>query len=220
MEFVGEILFVVVQDTGVAHCFDIFRRGQSEHAVAETHCFEQRRVRAADFGGVNVAVSVLLQGAVVLTKNKSGEDDALVAAGSGLEIADVVVRVRGVADDQEPVRRPHFLECFDDQMRVVFRFQARDIQHITIRLDAPLAHRIAIGATFDLRAVGNHGRRRVVASQVVVLDDARIGDGSVGQDCGQAFGKHIVFLCDPVPLFSFVLETVNVDRDRRSGKSQ
>jgi hypothetical protein len=36
-------------------------------------------VRAADFRGVDVTISVLLQGAIVLAEDEAREDDAIVA---------------------------------------------------------------------------------------------------------------------------------------------
>ena len=60
LQFLGQIVFVGVSDTGVANGFYVLWRGEREHAITEAHCFQEGGMRATYFGGVNVAVGVLL----------------------------------------------------------------------------------------------------------------------------------------------------------------
>src|SRR5439155_19182945 len=95
---------------------------------------------AADFGGMNVAVSVLLQGAIVTAEHKAGEDDPSIAARARLQIVDVLACVRSIANDQEFVRGADPLERFDYQVCVVLRLKAGNVKHVAVRLDAPASH--------------------------------------------------------------------------------
>jgi hypothetical protein len=56
-------------------------------------------MRAAYFGRVNVAISVLLERTIILSKHKTGEDDSLIATRTGFQAVDVLFGVRRVADD-------------------------------------------------------------------------------------------------------------------------
>ena len=56
-------------------------------------------IAAADLCRVNVAVSVLLQHAIILAEDEAREDDALVSACAGAQLLDVIVRVGSIADD-------------------------------------------------------------------------------------------------------------------------
>src|SRR6185503_14174481 len=99
---------------------------------------------AANLRCMNVAVSVLLKRAVILPENKTGEDDSLVTSCLSFQTADVLLRVRRVAHNQQPVRRPHFLEDFNYEMSIVLRLESRDIQNIAIRFHTPFAHGFTI----------------------------------------------------------------------------
>src|SRR5438067_2429693 len=103
---------------------------------------------AAHFGCVDVAISILLQRAIIPTEYKAGEDDALVTTGARFEIVNILPRIRRIAHNQKLMRSADALECFDYQMRIVFRLQPRNIKDIAIRFDAPSAHHW-IGLSFD-----------------------------------------------------------------------
>jgi hypothetical protein len=77
LELAGQVPFVVIKYRGVANRLDVLGRRQRKHAIAEAHRLEQCGVRAADFGSVHITISVLLQRAIILPKNKSREDDRL-----------------------------------------------------------------------------------------------------------------------------------------------
>ena len=198
---------------GVADDLDVFRRGQRQDAVAVAHRLDERRVRAADLRGVDVAVSVLLQGTVGVAEDEAREDDAAVAARERAQAADVLVRVGRVADDQKLVRRPHAPERLDDHRRVVFGFEARDVEHVTVRLHPPLADCGAVESALDLRAVNDHRRVGLVFGEVVVLYDARVRHRLVRQPHGESLRHTVVVLPQPVPLAPLVLKPVDVDGD-------
>src|SRR5690242_21244839 len=86
--------------------------------------------------GVNITVSILLQRAVILAEYEAGEDDAFVAAGLCFQAADVTLRVRRIADDQQPVRSADFLKSLDNEVRVVFRLQTRRSEEHTSELQS------------------------------------------------------------------------------------
>ena len=80
-------------------------------------------MRAADFCGVNVAVGVLLESSIILTKHKTGKDNSFIAARPGLQTVDVVFRIRRITHDQQTVSSPDFLKCLDHEMCVVLRLE-------------------------------------------------------------------------------------------------
>src|SRR5215212_401628 len=99
---------------------------------------------AAYFRRVNIAVRILLERAVILPKNKTGEDNSLIAARASLQTIDVLLRVRRITDDQQAISSSHFLECLNDEVSIVFRFEPRYIQNISIWLHSPLPNGIPI----------------------------------------------------------------------------
>ena len=115
----------------------MFSGRPGQDAITEAHGLYQSGVSTADFGGVHVAISVLLQRAIIASKNKSGKDDAFVAPRPGFQIADVITRVRSIADDQKLVARTHALESFNDQVGIVLGFQPRNIEHVTVWFHPP-----------------------------------------------------------------------------------
>src|SRR6185369_12025961 len=147
---------VDVWNARLADHFNILGRRECEDAVSITHRFEQRGVSAADFGCMNVAIRVLLERAVILTKHKTGEDDALVSARTRLQAVDVLLGVRRVANYQQPVGSAHLLKSFDHEMSVVLRLETGDVQDVPVWLNAPFAHELAIRAALNFGAVSNH----------------------------------------------------------------
>lgn len=216
LEFLCEVFFVAVGDASFADGLYVFGRGERQHAVAVAHRFEERGVRAADFRGVDVAISVLLQRAVGVAEDETREDDATVASRARAQLFDVLVRVGRIADDDELVRSAHALEGFYDEPRVVLRFKARDVEHVAVRLDTPTTHGHAVGDARHLRAIGDHRRRMIVLRHVIVLNHARVGHGHVREYGGESFGEQVVTAREPVPLAAFVFEAVNVDGDGRA----
>ena len=121
-------------------------------------------MRATDFGCVDVAVGVLLQRAIILAKNESCENNPLVAAGTRLQILDVLFGIWCVSDDQQAISGADSFERFDYEAGIIFRLQSRDIQNITVRLDAPLPHEFAIRPPFYIASVRDHRRGGLVCA--------------------------------------------------------
>src|SRR2546423_3995944 len=167
-------------------------------------------MRAADFRCMNVAVGVLLKRSIILAEDEAGKDYATITARACAKVADVLVRVGRIANDEKLVSSTHLFESFYDQVSVIFRFKARDVEYVALRLYAPLAYYRRIGAALDLCAVCDHGRRRVVFRTVIVLYHARIANYAIGQHGGEPFGKNVVFPAEPVPLLTLMFEAVNV----------
>src|SRR6185503_7236173 len=111
---------------------------------------------AADFRRMYVAVSILLEGAIILPKNKAGEDDSLVPTCASFQTADVLLGIRCIAHNQKTVSRPNFLESLNYEMSIVFRLKPRDIQNIAIWLDPPLTHGLTIGPSLNLAPISDH----------------------------------------------------------------
>ena len=103
LELRGEFVCVRVSDAGFADRFQVFRRGKRQDAVAVAHRFKERRMRAADFRCMDVAVGVLLQRAIGVAEDETGEDDAPVAPRIGAQTFDVLFGVRRIADDDQLV---------------------------------------------------------------------------------------------------------------------
>src|SRR6478672_4337932 len=110
-------------------------------------------MRSSYLRRMDITISVLLQRPVILTKHKTCENYALVAAGAFFQVRDVVVGVGGVANYQQPIGGSHSLESLDHKMSIVFRLQPRDIQNIPIWLRPPTANRRAIRAAFNFGSI-------------------------------------------------------------------
>ena len=63
---------------------------------------------AANFRRVNVAISVLLERAIILSKDKTGEDDSFIPTCPGFQTTDVLLGIRRVANYEKPVSRSTF----------------------------------------------------------------------------------------------------------------
>ena len=134
-------------------------------------------------------------------QNKTRKIDSLVSARACFQIVDVLARIRRVADDQQTIRSSDFLESLNHKMRIVLRFETRDIEHISIWLNSPVSHGSTIRPAFNFRAVGDHPRFSVVTSQVVILNHLGVGDRFVWQNCRQAFGEQVVTLPSQLHFF-------------------
>src|SRR5436190_1427325 len=80
LEFFSEVIFICVGNAGVADGLDILWSGQGQDAIAEAHRFQQSGMGAAHFGRMDIAIGILLQSPIVPSKDKAGEDYALVPA--------------------------------------------------------------------------------------------------------------------------------------------
>src|SRR6185369_11342937 len=134
---------------------------------------------ATDFGSMNITIGILLECAVVLPKHETREDDSLVATRASFQTVDVLLRVRRVTDNEEPVSRASFFERFDYQMRIVLRLEPRDIQNIAIRFHSPFAHGVTVRTAFHLASISDHGRTRIMSGQVIILNHLGVGDDLV-----------------------------------------
>src|SRR5687767_758194 len=128
-----------------------------------------------NLGCMDVTVGVLLQRAVILAKNESRENDSLVTAGARLQILNVLFRIWCVSDDQQAISGADSLERFDYEAGIIFGLQSRDVQDVTVGLDAPLPHQFAIRPPFHFASVRDHRRWGFVPRQVIVLNDLSIG---------------------------------------------
>src|SRR6266571_8721295 len=123
--------------------------------MPETHGLQKCWVGSTDFGRMNVTVSILLQSPIVAAKDEACEHNAFIAARTRLEIGDVIACVRSVAHDQEFVSGANAFKGFNYEVRIVFWFQTRNVQHITVGLHSPAAHE-RVWAPLDFSAVGDH----------------------------------------------------------------
>ncbi len=81
----------------IAEHLAILRNVVGGHAVAEPHRFDEGRVSAADFGGLDVSPRVALQLAIPVTVDSAGEQHA--GTGCLVQRPDVFSGIRGVADN-------------------------------------------------------------------------------------------------------------------------
>src|ERR1051326_7773600 len=72
----------------------------------------------------------------------------------------------------------------------------------------------------NFAAVSDHRRISIVLDSIVILDDLRVGHHLIRQNGGEVFSQPVITAAEPAPLFAFVFEPVDVDRDRSSRKSQ
>ena len=71
LQFLRQVKLVRVRYSGVTNGLDIFRSRESQYAVAVAHRFQQGWVRSTHLGSMHVTISILLESAIVLTKNES-----------------------------------------------------------------------------------------------------------------------------------------------------
>src|SRR6266404_2487836 len=133
---------------------------------------------------VNVTISVLLKGPVILPENESRENNSFVSSSSRFQITYIFFSVRSIAHDEQSVSSSYFLESLDNQVSIIFGLESRDIQNITIWFDAPLANGFTIWPPLDLGSVGDHGRRRVMPDEVIVLNYLRVSHHYIRQHSG------------------------------------
>src|SRR6185437_4920344 len=99
LELLRKIKLVLIRYSSVPYGFDVLRSRQSQHTVAIAHGFQKGRMGSSHFGGMHVTIGVLLQRTVVLAKNETCKNYALVATGAIFKVGDVVMRVGSIADD-------------------------------------------------------------------------------------------------------------------------
>ena len=80
---------------------------------------------ASDFRRLDIRVGMRLEFAVAGTIDCTGKTDSRIAC--GLEPLDVSASVWRVAHDEEFLSRLHPLKRVDDEVRIVFRFEAAHI---------------------------------------------------------------------------------------------
>src|SRR6476660_3529371 len=113
-------------------------------------------MRATYFGGMHIAISILLERAIILPKDKTGKNNSLVAASACFQVLDVIVCIWRVADYQQTISGAHLFESFNNESGIILRLKTRDIQNIAVWLCAPTAHGCAIGPAFNFRSISDH----------------------------------------------------------------
>ena len=58
-------------------------------------------MRPTNFGGVHIAVSILLQSPIILTKNEACKDDSFVSPGTRLKVLYVLMGIRRIPNNQK-----------------------------------------------------------------------------------------------------------------------
>src|SRR5215475_15397813 len=93
-------------------------------------------MRAADFGCLDIQVSMGLEFTVSGAVDCAWKKDARVT--SGLQTFNVFLSVRRITHDEQVYISLQFFECFDNDMRVVFGLEPADIQKVPAGLHAKL----------------------------------------------------------------------------------
>src|SRR5260370_42368830 len=133
---------------------------------------------------VNVTISVLLKSPVILPENESGENNSFISSSSGFQIIYIVFSVRSIAPHEQSVGSSYSFESLDNKVSIIFRLESRDIQNITIWFDSPLSNGFTIWSPLHLGSVGDHGRRRVMPDEVIVLNYLRVSHHYILQQRG------------------------------------
>ena len=176
-------------DAGARRDFGVFGRVQVEHERAAAHGLDQRRVRPADFGGVDVCERVGLQLVVTVSVNGAGHHDARVARLA--DAGDVGLGVGGIANQREFHVRFEGLEGLAHQQRVVFRLHAAHIEEVASGFEPQAGQGPGAGRLASLGPVGNEVSALAVALLVVSRDLLRVADHRVRADRGQALGDQV-----------------------------
>ena len=151
--------------------FRVLRSIAIEHQRATPHGLDQRRMRAAHGGGVDVGKAVRAQLAIARAVDRAGDDHAGIARVA--HAGDVVPGIGGVAHQHQLEPGLHALECFAHFERVVLRLQAADVEEVAARLEREPVKRGARGQLAGLSAVGDEDGALSVALEVILLDSAR-----------------------------------------------
>jgi hypothetical protein len=104
--------------------------------------------------------------------------------------------------------------------RVVFRFEAADVQKIAFRFEAELCQSRALSHFADGRSVGNEPGVAPVARPVVVANALGIRDDFVGAKRGQRLGHQIPAPGRQVPLLPVALDAVHIERDAHAREAR
>ena len=109
-------------------------------------------MRSADFRRVNVAIRILLQRSIILTKNKTCEDDS--SCRRVRSPFKLLMYSRRKARHRQSVTGTPFdlLESLDHQVGIVLGLEPRHVQDIPVGLNAPLSHRTRDPAVAQLPA--------------------------------------------------------------------
>ena len=121
----------LLQSRGIASHFRTLRRLQIQNKRAAPHRFNQRRMGAAHFRGVDVRETMGAELAISFAIDRAWDHHSRIARVA--YPADVILRVRRVADQRKLQRSVHTLECLSHFQGMILRLQPADVEEIASR---------------------------------------------------------------------------------------
>jgi hypothetical protein len=129
------------------------------------------------------------------------------------EAGDIVVLIGGIAHDYALQAAAVFEEAegVDEVLNAVFGNEAAYEEDVCVRLKAPSAQSTSRWGGLKLGAIGDVVDFGVVGLGVMLLDGARVGEGGVSEEWGEALGKAQVELGWTGPFFTLPVEAIDID---------
>src|SRR2546428_14098182 len=91
-------------------------------------------MRSPDFGRVNVAVGVLLQRAIIFSKDKAKKLDAPILG--ALKLRNILLGIRRPSNNDEGQIGRDFFISLNHEVSIVLGLQSADVEDVAIRLEA------------------------------------------------------------------------------------
>jgi hypothetical protein len=198
----------LVIEPAVAERLSVLGHVVGNDGVAEAHCFDQRRMSAADLGRLYVSRRMRPQDAVAIAVDRPKETNPSISG--GMKAGDVLGGIRGIADNRKRKIGRDARVRLDHHVRVVLGFQPAHVQHVASRLKAETRKGAIVGHALEIRPVREVIRLSAVGAGVVVLDRAGISYEVDGQMCREPRADAVVTPTDHIPFRALPLESVDV----------
>src|ERR1035441_6742590 len=166
-------------------------------------------MRPAHLRRMNVSEAVRAELAISGAVDRARHDDA---RGAGVaHSADVVLGVRGVADERQFHRSIHLFEGLAHFERMILGLQAAYVEEIPARLQPEFGQHFRALHFADFGAVGDEDALLAIAPAVVFLDGERVSDPPRWAEFGEPLRDQIPGARRAVPLLALAF-----DADRKS----
>jgi glutamate carboxypeptidase len=199
---------VAEEQAAVVQHFVVLRGVLGDDTTACAHRFDECGMSSADFGCLDVGVSVRLELAIAVSIDSAGKPDARIAG--GFKLLDVGAGVRCIANDDEFHVRPDSLKSLNHNVCIVLRLEPAHVEKVFLRSNSELIQSSCRFGPFTVRSICDHDGRLLISFQIVVPNHIRISDNRIGNDRRKIFRNSIVQASCQSPLLAETLDTVHV----------